>query len=233
MPGVPAIPKAAFKRRPLFCKLQAMIQQRLEESQLMERYRIASDEELLLLANAPEQLTEEAQEVLAAELRDRGVRLPHLPGTAAVANAKARHPDLPLGEQQLWLKRPGDYAEVAPEECVWQFESDEALDTACTLLALEGIPTDAFSWGHAQLDMRGPRLAVLPQDRKRTAQLLAQPVPDSALEQIRLEEEAEEWSLAPCPRCGAPDPLLTSVDPQNHWRCEECRQTWVDAEAQP
>ena len=217
----------------MFCKLQAMIQQRLEESRLMERYRIASDEELLLLANAPEQLTEEAQEVLAAELRSRRIVLREATGSKAEGSALSNQPTVPSGERQLWHERPGDYAETAPADCMWHFGTAFDVYQAGTALALQGIPSDIFFGSRARLDTRNPRLAVLPQDREMAAQLLSRPLSATAREQLRIQKEAEEWSLAPCPHCGAPDPLLTSVDPQNHWRCEECGQTWVDAEAQP
>ena len=34
-----------------------------------------------------------------------------------------------------------------------------------------------------------------------------------------------------CPKCGAPDPLLESVEPVNTWSCEICNATWTDSTA--
>jgi ribosomal protein L37AE/L43A len=40
--------------------------------------------------------------------------------------------------------------------------------------------------------------------------------------------EVPDFEPPVCPKCGAEDPLLESVDPLNTWLCEICGEQWTD-----
>ncbi|MGH9562768.1 MAG: hypothetical protein ACRD3S_15055, partial [Terracidiphilus sp.] len=46
-----------------------------------------------------------------------------------------------------------------------------------------------------------------------------------------LKVEVPEYEVPNCPKCGTEDPLLESVEPTNHWRCENCDAEWDDPAA--
>jgi hypothetical protein len=68
-----------------------------------------------------------------------------------------------------------------------------------------------------------PRLIVAPDDANAAQQILARPTHDASPADMVFVEPA-------CPKCGAPDPLLESVEPTNEWRCEACGNVWSDAQ---
>jgi hypothetical protein len=72
-----------------------------------------------------------------------------------------------------------------------------------------------------------PRLIVAPDDANAAQRIL------TSARLIASEvgaESADPFVEPTCPNCGAPDPLLESVEPTNQWRCEACDHLWSDSE---
>ena len=63
-------------------------------------------------------------------------------------------------------------------------------------------------------------------DHART--ILAQPIPQEIIDQLKAEATAPAFEFPRCPRCQAEDPILESVDPSNNWLCESCGHSWSD-----
>jgi hypothetical protein len=184
--------------------------------ELMELYRSYGDEELVELSRKMADLTDTAQDALKGELSRRGLK------AAAVAEpVEARV----LTEEDLADMR--SYAEMAPVECIFDFETERAASAAYYALAGEGIEAIVVSPGGKRPDDRGPRVVVKPKDAARAAEILSGASADQLVE-TRAEEMAAEFDLPRCPACGGEETVLESVDPVNQWRCEDCGKTWLE-----
>lgn len=190
-----------------------MIGDAAQYQELAKLYGSFGDEELVALAARSDDLTEMAREVLQGEMTRRGLRVT-TKGLPAVAEA----PDL----RGLSMER---YAELAPEDCVWEFEGAEDALAAAEMLRAEGIECSAIVPSGQSLDRRGPRVAVWPEDVVRVEELLSRPIPDEFRVLVRTRDE---FVPPACRRCGAEDPLLEAIEPANQWKCEECGHRWSD-----
>jgi hypothetical protein len=187
---------------------------------LMELYGTYGDEELVELSRTMGDLTEMAQEILKGEMGRRGLKV------AAVAQpAETRV----LTDEDLADMRT--YAEVAPAECIFDFESEQAASGAYYALMNAGIEAIVISASRSKFDNRGPRVVVKPENAKRAAEILSAP----ATETLELEGEsaAEGFDLPRCPACGGEEILLESVDPVNEWKCDGCGHQWMEESVSP
>jgi rubredoxin len=118
------------------------------------------------------------------------------------------------------------YAESAPTDCIFDFDTDNAASAAYYALTREGIEAIVVSPSRAKTDDRGPRVVVTPKDAERATSILSQP----STKQLKseMEEVPEEFALPHCPVCGGEETLLESVDPVNQWRCDDCGHTWLE-----
>jgi hypothetical protein len=194
--------------------------------ELAARYREYGDIELQELAADAADLTEQAQQALAAEMQSRNlspkvkeVKKPEPPAFAD-KDDKDDESDMPT------LR---DFAALAPDECVWEFSLVEDAAAASRALAAEGVESVVIQGGNMLGDMRPPRLVVGPADVERADQILSRPI---AAEFRDASEVQDTYSEPVCPACSAAEPLLESVDPTNQWRCESCGHVWVDALAE-
>jgi hypothetical protein len=192
-----------------------MIGDAAQYQELVTLYSSYGDHELIELGRGMGDLTEIAQEALKGELTRRGLKI-----APVVERAEARV----LTDEDLWDMRA--YAASAPEECIFDFESERAASAAYYALTKEGIDAIVVSPSGAKFDNRGPRVVVTPKDAARAAAILSQP----STEELRAEtEEAfEGFALPYCPACGGAETLLESVDPVNQWRCDHCGHTWLE-----
>jgi hypothetical protein len=181
--------------------------------ELVTLYGSYGDEELVTLARGMADLTETAQDALKGELMRRGLK-------AAVEG----EPKRVLTDEDLHDMR--SYAELAPAECIFDFEDERSASAAYYALTAEGIEAIVVSPKGTKVDNRGLHVVVVPKDAARAAEILSQP----SAERLKAEtqETPEEFALPNCPACGGEETLLESVDPVNEWRCDSCGHTWLE-----
>ena len=197
-----------------------MIGDAAQYQDLVTLYGTYGDEELIELGRGMGDLTEMAQEALKGELSRRGLKI-----TPVAAPVEVRV----LTDEDLADMRT--YAESAPAECIFDFDTDNAASAAYYALTREGIDAIVLSQSRAKFDNRGPRVVVTPKDAERAAAILSQPAADQLRSEA--EEVPEEFALPDCPVCGSEETLLESVDPVNQWRCDHCGHTWLEETASP
>ena len=183
--------------------------------ELMELYRSYGDEELVQLSGEMADLTDTAQEALKGELSRRGLK-------AAVAKEPVE--ERVLTEEDLADMRT--YAELAPAECIFDFDSDRAASAAYYALTNVGIDAIVVSASGGKFGNRGPRVVVKPNDAKRASEILLQTSTETAEETI--QKEWETFKQPRCPKCGSEEIVLESADPVNEWKCEDCGKTWLE-----
>jgi hypothetical protein len=197
-----------------------MIGDAAQYQELVALYSSYGDDELVGLGRGMADLTEMAQEALKGELTRRGLKI-----AAAGDPVEARV----LTDEDLADMR--SYAEVAPSECIFDFEDERAASAAYYALTGEGIEAIvvwAVSGGGSKFDNHGPRVVVTPKDAERAAAILSQP----SAEELKAET-FDEFALPRCPACGGEDTLLESVDPVNQWRCDGCGHMWLEETVSP
>ena len=168
------------------------------QKELRELYGTYGDEELRQLAFTFNDLTEVAQQALKAEFARRGLAMPS--------------PEKPEPQLSHVLIDAG-------KDNTFEFNDLEDAYLAQSVLRSAGIESMVPSSELGTIDV--PRLIVAPGDVNAAEQLLSRPTHDGPDEEAAFVEPA-------CPQCGAPDPLLESVDPTNQWRCESCGNVWSD-----
>jgi ribosomal protein L37AE/L43A len=63
--------------------------------------------------------------------------------------------------------------------------------------------------------------------------IMALPIPQNIIDEMKELEAAPAYEIPRCPRCKAEDPTLESVEPTNNWLCESCGHTWSDPMPDP
>ena len=192
-----------------------MIGDAAQYNELVTLYGDYSDDELVELRGGIADLTEVAQEVLKSELARRGLKI-----APAGEPVEARV----LTEEDLQDMRA--YAEVAPAECIFDFEDERSAAAAYYALAAQRIDAIVVSPGGTKADYHGPRVVVTPKDAERAMAILSEPSTDKL--KAEKEDVPEEFALPHCPSCGGVETLLESVDPLNQWRCDDCGHTWLE-----
>jgi hypothetical protein len=78
------------------------------------------------------------------------------------------------------------------------------------------------------ISLSGPRVVVAADQLDQAREIAARPIPQDIVDESKMK--IPEYELPSCPRCGAADPVLESVDPVNTWACEACGAGWSDPE---
>ena len=211
-----------------------------EWRRLSSLYGEMGDIEIQELANQINDLTPTAQNVLRDELKKRGVTgQPHTPrlstrqqpGSAEIhwqqENDTAGDPDLDQSEEEQSI----DYTwKVGLCRC----ESLEEAAARSEMLRRAGIDSwiqrsgSRFVVPWLELGVGDIQINVGADQLEQARLILDQPIPQEIIDQLREEAAAPEYELPTCPECGAPDPVLESVEPSNNWLCESCDHTWSD-----
>jgi hypothetical protein len=191
-----------------------MIGDAAQYQDLIALYGSYGDEELMALGRGMADLTEMAQEALKGELTRRGLKI------SPAETTKTRI----LTEDDLADMRR--YAELAPEECIFDFDDERIASAAYYALIREGIEAIVVSASSAKFNDRGPRVVVKPKDAERAAEILSAPAGEALTAEA--DESAAEYDLPRCPTCGSEETVLESVDPVNQWLCEGCGHTWLE-----
>jgi hypothetical protein len=171
-----------------------------QTSDLTHLYSTYGDTELLSVAFTYSDLTDSAQQALKSELARRGLSIPG--------------PDAPKPQP-----------EPNAPECVFEFNELENAYLAQSILRSAGIESMVPSSEISAIDT--PRLIVAPDDANAAQRILT----SARLVASEAGSDGPDAFVEPtCPNCGAPDPLLESVEPTNQWRCEACNHLWSDPE---
>jgi hypothetical protein len=223
----------------------------LEWRRLTEHYREIGDEELRELAVDFADLTETAQQVLAQEMRSRGLADPRgasqPPQYAKSADAATESPlradetsedsdSITTGAAGLLGTRAPQLVPDAPDtdtddtgehDYTWrtylcECETRQQAQELCEVLKRAGIDCWIASYGLVY-----PRVLVAADQLDQARAVAAQPIPQEIVDDSKAE--APEYEVPKCPKCGAEDPILESVEPTNHWRCEQCEAEWTEA----
>ena len=221
----------------------------MEWRRLTEHYREIGDEELLQLAAGVADLTETAQQALAQEMRSRGLVDPRSPGqpthhaesTIHAIESPLRGDEMPedpdsitsaaglLGTRapQLVPDTPdADEDDTGEHDYTWrtylcECETRQQAMELCEVLKRAGIDCWIASYGLVY-----PRVLVAADQLDQARAIAARPIPQQIIDDSKTE--APEYELPKCPKCGAEDPILESVEPANHWRCEQCDHEWTE-----
>jgi hypothetical protein len=206
---------------------------------LTRLYQEKSDEELLALAEDFGNLTETAQGVLRDEIRKRKLDLTKSSEKASEVANERRVNDEPEKRARFggWNQAsavPGAEEDRSTEtvEFTWKTllcecnDSDEAWQVR-EVLRRAGIE----SWieglqSPSQFDLGSPRITVAADQLEEAKMVIAKPIPQDLIDQSK--DKPEDFIAPTCPKCGADDPLLESVEPSNTWICENCGAQWSD-----
>jgi hypothetical protein len=199
---------------------------------LTQLYREMSDDELYALDADVADLTEVAQQVLRDEMRSRRLnRQPVATEEPSLSESPAPPQWNPSGDapgpggESGQSDSPGEYTWKVPlcecddPERAWQIQE---------VLREAGIE----SWIEAPrsigaLDMGIHPILVAADQLEQANAILAGPIPQAIVDQSRMQ--MPDFEPPVCPKCGAKDPVLVSVNPFNTWRCETCGKQWTDS----
>lgn len=211
-----------------------------EWQRLTRLYAEKTDDELDELAADFGNLTETAQQVLRDERSKRG--LPSLdppkptpPSDRRPSFARSHQPSVEpgsaLNEPQDALAQPGD---GLPREYTWKTllrtcDSREEAWQIYEVLRRAGIESWIEAPEQGTLDITGPRVLVPADQLDEARAIAARPIPQDVLDESRIR--LEDFVPPSCPKCGASDPLLESVDPCNQWSCDVCGARWSEPAA--
>jgi hypothetical protein len=208
---------------------------------LTEHYREISDEELQELAADFVDLTEAAQQVLRNEMRNRGMDEPQAVyeaarRPAAVAPlrwASSVDPDAGAMDEDASGANEDD---DRPREFTWKTALCECDNVAQAWQIYEVLRQAGIeSWierpgSRYSLDISYPRVLVAADQLEEAQAIAAQPIPQEIIDLSKMD--MPEFEAPKCPKCGAEDPVLESVEPTNTWLCEACGKRWAEPAAE-
>jgi len=193
-----------------------------------------SDEELLELAAVIVDLTETAQQVLRGEMNYRRL---DLPSTAVDAPNPSDPPAL-----RRWASSvdrdagPVESSSLDEDnlsrEFTWKTTLCECEDRKQAWQIYEVLrQAGVESWieqpgSRYSLESSYPRVLVAADQLDEAREIAARPVPQEIIELSQID--LPQFEAPKCPKCGAEDPVLESVEPTNAWLCEACGAQWAD-----
>ena len=197
-----------------------------EWQRLTRLYGEMSDEELQNLAASFTDLTEFAQPILREEMRKRGLGDP-----AAVTQSRrfAGSQSAPSDPEES--PRNDDEEEV-PRAYLCECEGADQINQLREALRRARVDSwvDSLSAALGRVQESQTARIFVPGDQLAVAREVAsRPMPQDIIEESKIK--VEDFVPPICPKCGAEDPLLESVEPTNTWRCENCGAQWTDSAA--
>jgi hypothetical protein len=214
-----------------------------EEWQRLTRlYSEMTDGQLEDLANSFSDLTEFAQPILRDEMRKRGMHDPQV-----VLQPPPEEKDKPtyarLAPRFAGSSSSSDESEEdddAPDhEYTWKTElctcenKEEAWQIG-EVLRIAGIESWAqrpgVSFGTRSIASLETQILVAADQLDDARAVIAKPIPQEIIDQSKAP--VEDFVVPACPKCGAPDPILESIEPANTWHCEVCNAEWSDPVAE-
>ena len=204
---------------------------------LTEHYREMSDVELLELAAYIVDLTETAQQVLRNEMNYRSLDMPR-------PSVEAPNPSDPPAIRRWASSITPDTGSVEssdpgsldddnrPNEFTWKTMLCECDDRKQAWQIYEVLrQAEIESWieqpgSRYSLEFSYPRVLVAADQLEEARQIATRPIPQDIIDLS--EMDSPEFETPKCPKCGAEDPVLESVEPTNAWLCEACGAQWAD-----
>jgi hypothetical protein len=216
------------------------IERASEAQRLIEHYSRMYDAELLRLADNADDLTEIARQVLGDEMKKRGLGESAPSATSVPASvALGRSAAVAIESSGRWGGPESVYSvdeNETPHEFTWKVPLCECDDYTqawqiAEVLRRAGIDCwiQAPKWHPTDPD--GRRVTVGADQLEEARAIIAQPIPQDIIEESKVK--VPEYEVPTCPHCGAPDPVLVSVDPVNAWACEVCEKEWNDPQGEP
>jgi hypothetical protein len=211
-----------------------------EWQRLTVYYREMSDVELLELAAAIVDLTETAQQVLRSEMNYRRLDLPR-------AAVDAPNPSDPPAIQRWGSSINPDAGTVESSDSgaldednlrsdfTWKTTLCECEDRKQAWQIYEVLrQAGVESWieqpgSRYSIDISYPRVLVAADQLEEARQIAARPIPQEIIDLSQMD--LPQFEAPKCPKCGAEDPVLESVEPANAWLCEACGAQWADPAA--
>ena len=226
---------------------------------MAEHYRDLTDDELRELAADFADLTEAAQQALRGEMQSRGLGDPirasnasapsnapfpsptaHL--TNAVSDDPTVNPLIAFGRApELVPDTPSANGDDAgPHDYTWktvlcECDTDEEARQLSEALQQAGIDcwidggrrSNAYI-GYASEGLAANlRILVAADQLDQARAIAARPIPPEIVAES--QEDVADFVAPSCPSCGAPDPVLETVEPANCWKCEQCGREWTDS----
>jgi len=201
-----------------------------ESRRLAALYAEMGNIEIQELAHQINDLTPAAQVVLRDELKKRGVTDPQFAPKRNISHSRTLTHFTPASEEVDESIEEID--EDTSVEYSWKTllcecaDMPEARAIARVLMAagLESWIERSPQYG----ETAGPKVVVAADQLEHARHILEQPIRQDILEEERELQNAPQYELPTCPHCGAPVPILESVEPSNNWLCESCDHTWSD-----
>jgi ribosomal protein L37AE/L43A len=200
-----------------------------EWQRLTKLYSEMSEGELLELAESYSDLTEIAQPILRDELKKR--TLPDPTAQAAQAQRYSAFAGTDFRSREKEIGDLPDDSHDVPRAYLCECESDEQANQLGEALRREGIESVVQSphAGDRGVNAFIRRIFVPGDQLAKAREIASRPIPQDIVDQSKVK--VEDFVPPTCPRCGAPDPILESIDPVNTWRCDVCDAIWSDAAA--
>lgn len=209
----------------------------LEEwRRLTQLYSEMGDLEIGELADQINDLTPTAQQILRDELKKRGI------SESSASEAPKLNPPASVHIEPRYYRYQSSEAETGEDgshEYTWKTPlcncgSNEEARQRAEMLRRAGIDCWLRVPGaNGSLDMTGYQIEVAADQLDQAQVVVAQPIPQDIIDQINEEQSASAYEPPVCPKCGAADPTLESVEPSNNWLCESCGHTWSDPVTDP
>jgi hypothetical protein len=207
-----------------------------EWRRLSTLYSEMSDLEIRDLAAQSNDLTETAQQILRDEMKKRGITDSRQTVRSSDGDSVGVQWD---GTEDSDLDPDSDVSEAGAREYTWKTglcrcdSIDEAAQRG-EMLRRAGIeswvqrPGSRFVVPWLEIGVGDLQINVAADQLDQARAVIAQPIPQDIINQIKEEESAPAYEIPSCPRCKAEDPTLESVEPTNNWLCESCGYTWSD-----
>jgi hypothetical protein len=202
---------------------------------LSEHYRSMFDGELENLAKEMDTLTETAQQVLRAELKNRGLAEP---GTGQPIWAETQTPFRlarkvnpgPWDDAADQPESTGEDEQGVSKEFTWKTPLRDCTSEAearalSEVLHRAGIDSWIELPGRRGGALVAPRILMAADQLEQAIEIAGRPIPQEILD---LSVEAPEFEAPHCPACHAEDPTLESTEPSNSWLCEACGKQWTE-----
>jgi hypothetical protein len=199
-----------------------------EWQRLTRHYGEMYDEELSSLAVQYSDLTELARQVLRDEMRRRGLGDPGAPPGSATRPPVPRFgEDGNLRDLDDASREDGSQPEYTWKTQLCECEEQEQALQLFEVLKRAGIECWIERPGWSAINPAYLRVLVAADQLEQAREVASRPIPQEIVDESRTN--VPEFELPHCPRCGAEDPVLTSVDPANVWECEACGHQWTES----
>jgi hypothetical protein len=210
-----------------------------EWRRLTALYSDMGDIEIRELAAQIDDLTETAQQILRDELKKRAISEKSLSSPSTTMEAVDDSSDVHWDSEEDRNPDSDDVTGTGSVEYTWKTglcrcdSIDEAAQRS-EMLRRAGIeswvqrPGSRFFVPWLELGVGDLQINVAADQLEEARAVIAQPIPQDIINELKEEELAPAYEIPKCPKCKAEDPTLESVEPSNNWLCESCGYTWSD-----